>query len=1246
VKFSAIVEQAKELLQRKGRLTYGALKREFALDDETLADLRDELIEAEQVAVDENGRVLVWTGKQKIASSQLLVSSPQHPDPGLRTSDPGRWTPLHLAERILAEQAAMEARGAADGERKTITALFADLKGSTALIEGLDPEEARALIDPALHLMMDAVHRYEGYVAQALGDGIFALFGAPIAHEDHPQRALYAALRMQEEMRRHADALREQGRAPLLMRVGVNTGEVVVRSIRKDGLHTDYVPVGHSTNLAARMEQLAAPGSILVTEQTHKLTAGYFEFKPLGKTQVKGVEEPLNIYEVLGAGPLRTRLQVAVRRGLTRFVGRHSEMDQLQRALDQAQAGHGQIVGVMGEPGLGKSRLFHEFVGATAPLRHRETGTQSQWSPLLLLEAYSVSHGKASPYLPVIELLKSYFDIQVQDEERKRREKVGGKVLILDRSLEDTLPYLFALLGIEEQPSPLQQMDPQIRRRRTFEALKRVFLRESLNQPLILIFEDLHWLDSETQGFLDTLSEGIASAKILLLVNYRPEYRHAWGQKTYYTQVRLAPFGKAEAEEFLDVLLGDVVGAGLVPALSFTEHPYTDAPSHQGTSLQALKRLILDKTEGTPFFMEEVVQELVEQGMLVRDAVGAGLVPALSFTEYPYTDAPSHQGTPLQGPSLRDLHIPATVHGVLAARIDRLAPEEKALLQQLSVIGREFPLSLVRQVIPQAEDDLYRLLASLQHKEFLYEQPAFPEVEYIFKHALTQEVAYNSVLIERRKALHEQTARAIEQLYGANLEEHYSDLAHHYSRSGNTPKAVEYLHLAGQQAVQRSANAEAITHLTTALELLNALPDTRERAQQELGLHLTLGPVLMNVRGNAAPEVGTLYTRARELCQQVGDTSQLFPVLTGLWRFSLLRAELPLARELGEQMLRLAQQAQDTALLLGAHRALGATLLMQGELSLAREHLEQGIALYDPQQHRLLAFVYGTDIGVACQFHAALVLWLLGYPDQALQRGQEGITLAQELSHSYSLSFALQFVADLHQFRREWRLAQERAEAAMAVSAEQGFAMRLSRAAILRGGALAEQGQGEEGIVQIRQGLVAYRETGADLLRPYYLAVLAEAYGKVGQTEEGLSVLAEALAQVDKTEERYYEAELYRLKGELVLQSGVRGPESEKESQKSKGKRQKSKVETNPQSPTPNPQGEAEGYFLKAIEIARKQQAKSLELRATMSLARLWQWQGKQKEAHEMLAEIYGWFTEGFDTKDLQEARALLDELS
>ncbi|MBI3798113.1 MAG: AAA family ATPase [Deltaproteobacteria bacterium] len=1115
------------------------------------------------------------------SSVQRLASSVQKTsDFGPWPADPGHWTPPHLADRILAEQAAREARGATEGERKTITALFADIKGSMALMEDLDPEEARSIIDPVLTLMMEAVHRYEGYVAQSTGDGIFAFFGAPIAHEDHPQRALFAALRMQEESRQLAERLRLEKSLPSLqIRVGINTGEVVMRGVRKDDLHTEYTPIGHSTGLASRMEGLATPGSVVVSEHTHKLTEGYFEFKPLGAVRVKGVSEPVNIYELLGVGQLRTRLQVAARRGLVRFVGRHSEMEHLKRAFAQAQSSHGQIVGVMGEPGVGKSRLFHEF----KLLSQRGC---------LVLETFSVSHGKAYPYLPLIDLLKNYFQITLQDDERSRREKVTGKVLILDGSLEDTLPYLFALLGVLDPTSPLMQMDPQIRKRRTFEAIKRLLVRESLNQPLILIVEDLHWLDSETQAFLLLLSESIATARILLLVNFRPEYRHEWGTKTYYTQLRLDPLGQTEAEEMLTTLLEEKVGA---------------------TPASPLRRFILEKTEGNPFFMEEIVLALVEQGVLTdprrvgsahRD-VGAQLRPG-----------PSTGHTPLP----TDLHLPSTVQGLLAARIDRLPPDDKALLQTLAVIGKEFPFSLLQQVVTKSAANLQTQLAHLQAAEFIYEQPAFPEPEYTFKHALTQEVAYNSVLIERRKVLHERTAQAIEALFHSRLEDHYEALAHHYSRSGNTHKAVEYLQCAGQQAVQRSANTEAISHLTKGLELLQTLTDTPERAQQELTLQLTLRVPLMMTKGSVNHEVERVCTRALELCRQVGETPQLFPAQAGLCTFYLMRGECQTARELGEQLLRLAQSVQDPAFLLPAHFMLGSTLLWLGEVTSARAHCEQGIALYDPLQHRSQALLAG-NAGVNCLCFAALALWHLGYPDQAQKSIHEALAQAQELSNPFSLAFALNFAAVLHQFRQERQAVRERAEALIMLSSEQGFVYFLANGLILRGWAEAERGQAEEGIAQMHEGLAAHRATGAEIRRPFYLALLAEAYGKRGQAEEGLALLAEALDLVNKTGERFSEAELYRLKGTLTLQSKVPGPKSQVEE-------------------------EAEGYFRKAIDIARRQQAKSLELRAAMSLARLWQQQGKKEEARRMLAEIYNWFTEGFDAADLQEAKVLLEELA
>jgi predicted ATPase len=477
------------------------------------------------------------------------------------------------------------------------------------------------------------------------------------------------------------------------------------------------------------------------------------------------------------------------------------------------------------------------------------------------------SHGKASAYLPVIELLKIYFEVAAEDDERRRQEKITGKILTLDRTLEDTLPYIFVLLGGQEPAEAILRMDPQSRRRSTLEAIKRTLLRESLKQPLIVVFEDLHWVDDETQAFLKLFAESIGNARVLLLVNYRPEYRHEWGGKTYYAQLRLDPLGRESAEQLLNALMSDAV------------------------ELTPLKRLIMEKTEGNPFFIEEIVQALFDQGTLVRNG-------AVKITR-----------------SLSEIHIPPTVQGILASRIDRLPSDEKALLQTLAVMGREFPLGLVRRVMQKPPDEVERMLAALQLGEFVYEQPALPEPEYIFKHALTQEVAYGSLLIERRKDLHERIANQIELLFHPRLEDHYGQLAHHYSHSENRQKAIEYLQLAGQQAIQRSANADAIKHLNSALELSKTLPETPQRDQRELVLQTMLGPVLIATKGNGALEVGAVYKRALQLGRQSGENARLFPVLFGLRSFHLIRGELQSAFELAQQLVSLAESVHDPGLL-------------------------------------------------------------------------------------------------------------------------------------------------------------------------------------------------------------------------------------------------------------------------------------------------------------------------------------------
>ena len=705
----------------------------------------------------------------------------------------------------------------AEGERKTITALFADIKGSTELEQDLDPEDARAIVDPALKLMIDAVHRYDGYVVQSTGDGIFAMFGAPLAHEDHPQRGLYAALRMQEDLRRYAATLRELGRAPIEIRIGVNTGEVVVRAIQTAAGHAEYTPIGHTNNLASRMQTVAATGTIAATDDTRKLCEGYFTFRSIGPTLVKGLSEAVNVHEVTGLGPLRTRLQASARRGLSRFVGREAELTQVKRALELAKGGRGQIVAAVGEAGVGKSRLFFEFQAVGQP-------------GCLVLETLSVSHGKASAYLPLIDLLKGYFAITPEDDARKRREKIAGKILILDRALEDTLPYFFTLLEVAEGDDQLARLDPELRRRRTLDAIKRLLLRESLNQPLIVIFEDLHWLDEGSRALLNLLADSIGTARLLMLLNYRPEFTHNWGNKTYYTQLRLDPLGVESGEQMLQALLND---------------------SHD---LAPLKRLIIEKTEGNPFFMEEIVQALFEQGALSRN------------------------GSITLAKSLSTIQIPSTVQAVLASRIDRLPPDQKDLLQTLAVIGKEFPFRLVREVSGKSDDDLERLLSDLQLAEFIYEQAAVSDIAYVFKHALSQQVASGSTLLERRRVLHGRVASVLEAQFPEMVETQPELIAHHYTEAGLGADAVPYWHRAGERALQRWANLEAINHLKKGLELLGAIAGAPERDRppdeaQRCSLLLILGEAQSNA-GEFLEARETLL-RAAQVAQALGSTESL-----------------------------------------------------------------------------------------------------------------------------------------------------------------------------------------------------------------------------------------------------------------------------------------------------------------------------------------------------------------------------------
>jgi class 3 adenylate cyclase/tetratricopeptide (TPR) repeat protein len=909
--FEEILDQALAMLQRRGRVTYRTLKRQFQLDDDALEDLKTEVIKGQRLAVDEDGEVLVWTGGTASAAAPAPEPAPA----------PLTYTPPHLTDKILA------ARPALEGERKQVTVFFADLKDSTRLIEGLDPEAAQQLLDPALHLMMDAVHRYEGTVNQVLGDGIMALFGAPIAHEDHALRACYAALALQSAIRTYADAVRRTHGMLLQLRVGLNAGEVVVRAIGND-LHTDYSAVGQHTVLAARMEQLAAPGTILLTAPVLRLVEGLVRVTALGPLPVKGFTEPVEGFELLGASDLRRRLHVAALHGLTRFVGREPELAALTQALERAGAGHGQVVALVGEAGVGKSRLVYECVHS-----HRTQG----WR---VLEAASASYGKATPYFPVLDLLRRYAQVDDHDDPRTIRAKVTGHVLTLDESLQETLPALLWLLDALPDDSPFRALEPPQRRQRTLVALQRLLLRDSQVQPLLLVVEDLHWIDSETQALLDGLVERLPTAHLLLLVNYRPEYQHGWGSKTYYTQLRLDPLSAASADEFLHALLGD------------------------DPILAPLTPLLITRTEGNPFFLEESVRTLVETGVLVGEPGAYRLAQALPT-----------------------IQVPATVQAVLAARIDRLPPEEKRLLQTSAVIGTEVPLPLLQAIAEMPEAALHRGLAHLQAAEFLYETRLFPEPEYTFKHALTHEVAYGSLLLERRRGLHARLVDALEALAGDWVAEQVERLAHHALRGEVWDKALMYGRQAGEKAEARGAPREAMAYFDQALQALAHLREHGDLRGLALELRLALDSPL-----NALGEYGrrlALLREAEALARALDDRARLVRVLAAMAQLHRITGDLDGAIAVGQQALELAAEFRARALQVEAATHLGEAYYTIGEFGRAAELLRRSVEAAD-----LESGTPSTVLRIRSRAWLTQTLGELGDFVEGRRHGEEALRLA------------------------------------------------------------------------------------------------------------------------------------------------------------------------------------------------------------------------------------------------------------
>ncbi len=1065
------------------------------------------------------------------------------PEP--KFTSPQAYTPKHLAEKILTSKSALA------GERKQVTVLFADMKGSMELLADRDPEEARKLLDPVVEHMMEAVHRYEGTVNQVMGDGIMALFGAPLSHGDHAVRACYAALRMQESVNRYADGVRRTEGVPIQIRVGLNSGEVVVGSIGND-LKMDYTAVGQTVHLASRMEQMATPGSVLMTPDALRLAEGYVQVKSLGPVSVKGLTEPVEVYEVTGVGAARSRLQAAAARGLTRFVGRDAETEQLRKALEQARADHGQVVGVVGEPGLGKSRLFFEFIHS-----HRTQG----W---LILESGSVSYGKATPYLPVIDLLKAYFKIQDRDDQREIREKVTGKLLTLDKSLESTLPAFLALLDVPVDDPMWQALDPFQRRQQTLGAVKRLLLRESQVQPLILLFEDLHWIDSETQAMLESLVESLPTSRLLLLVNYRPEYQHGWANKTYYTQLRLDPLPPESAGEILNSVLGNDHG------------------------LQSLKQLLIERTEGNPFFLEESVRTLVETKVLAGERGNYHLEKKVESTQ-----------------------VPATVQAVLAARIDRLPIDEKQLLQSAAVVGKDVPFSLLQAITELSDEELRHGLTHLQAAEFLYETSLFPDLEYTFKHALTHEVAYGSLLHERQRALHSRIVEAIEALYPDRLIEQVERLAHHAARGEVWGKALTYLRQAGAKADARSANREAVSYFEQALTALTHLPDDRETREEAIDLHFDLR---ISLAALGERERVLEHLRAAEaLANALGDERRLARVNEYNARELSAQGEYEQAVTACERAIAMARSLDDYGLEVRATFYLGWAYYCLGNYPKAVEAQRRNLV---PVDNPVVRERFGSVGFPFANSRNALALALAerGEFVEAVARGTEAIQIAEAVGHPSSVAVVYRGMGHLHLRRGDLHQATLALEHALELCQGVDSPPLFHAVSSTLGYAYALSGRSAEAIPLLEEGgerpVIAGSNEGQSLrnLR------LSEAYLLAGREADARAAAQRALGLARQHKERGHEAYTLRLLGEIAARED------------------------------PPDVGEAKDYYRQALAFAEALGMRPLIAHCHLGLGKLYRRTRNQEQAKEHLTTATSMMREMAMGLWLEKAEAEFEE--
>ncbi|MSQ47217.1 MAG: adenylate/guanylate cyclase domain-containing protein [Deltaproteobacteria bacterium] len=973
-------------------------------------------------------------------------------------------------------------RESPDAQRRQLTVMFCDLVGSTPLAQQLDPEDLQFVLHTYQEACATAIQQFDGYIARSLGDGLLVYFGYPRGQEESAQRAVRAALGILAALPQLNARLQQQFSTftlhPIQVRIGIHTGLVIIGEMGTTTFRDPMAIIGQTPNIAARLQTIATPNTIAIGASTYQLIRGFFECRSLGTPPLKGIATPLPVYQVLYENLARTRLDVAADRGLTPLVDRQEELTLLWDRWQQTKGGAGHIVCLHGESGIGKSRLVQALKGHVAS------------EDALTLEFRCVLQHQNSALAPIIDLLQRRLQFDTTEDPTEKWQRLARVVRYWAPALQDNIALLAALLSLPlPDDAALLALNPQRTRQHTLEALISGLLAVTARKPVLLIGEDLHWIDPTTHELLSLLVERVATAPLFVVLNFRPDFVPLWTPPPHQTSVA-------------------------VPRLSSSDMKTMMASVAKGKALpHEVSQHIVNKTDGVPLFIEELTKMVLESGLLRE-----------------------HQASYALTAPLPPFAIPTTLQDSLLARLDRLATVRE-VAQLGATLGREFSHALIQAVSHVDTTTLQRDLTVLVNADLLSQRGTPPHSRYFFKHALIQETAYQSLLKSRRQEYHQRIAQVLQTQFSDTADLQPEMVAYHYTEAGLIDQAVPYWRKAGEQELARSANTEAISHLTKGLSLLATLPKTRETAQQELLLQTSLSLALGATKGFAAPEVERSYARAHELCRELGETPQLFPVLWGLWAFYLVRAEIPTAHETSGQLLILAQSANDSTLQLEAHDALGTTLFCHGDFLTARHHFEQSIALYDVRQHRNLAFLYGgEDPGVICLAWAAVTLGTLGYVEEGGRRSDEALTLAQELAYPFSQAEAHCLVAEFHWLHRDADLVQHHAGTALSIAEEQGFPLWAALGNIFHGWACAEQGQTHTSVAQIQRGLAQWRETGARLFQPLFLYLLADAYRKQDQHHEGIQAINEALALVQETGDCFPEAELYRLKGQLTLQ--------------------------------------------------------------------------------------------------------------